>query len=158
MLALNTGMRTSEILKLTRKDIALEQNTIRLPTSKSDEPHEIPMSPEVREAVDRCLARSDSQWLFYNAKTGKRLQTVVQPFKRACIRAGIPITDKKKGIHGFRVHDTRHTVASLLLQQGATLEEVQDLLNHADIRTTQRYAHHKKDARKRTISKLPKYT
>ena len=159
IIALGTGMRMSEILKLTAADISLRHNTIRLPTSKSGQPHEIPMIDGVRAVVESLLARAakhQTPYLFCNPQRGAPIQTIAQPFKRACTRAGIPITNRKIGQVGFRVHDTRHTVASWLVQAGEPLEKVQDLLNHSDLRTTQRYAHHAPDARKSTVAKLPK--
>jgi site-specific recombinase XerD len=50
----------------------------------------------------------------------------------ARIRAGLP---------DLRVHDLRHSFASFLVNAGRSLYEVQELLGHADIRTTSRYAH-----------------
>lgn len=159
IIALGTGMRMSEILKLTIADISLKHNVIRLPTSKSGEPHEIPMTESVRRVIESRIERStvlQTPHLFADRKTLKPIQTIITPFKRACQRAGIPVTNKKIGQVGFRVHDTRHTVGSWLVQAGEPLEKVQDLLNHSDLRTTQRYAHHAPDARKSTVAKLPK--
>ncbi len=159
IIALGTGMRMSEILKLTAADISLRHNTIRLPTSKSGEPHEIPMTEGVRATIETRLQRAadlNTPHLFAERKTGQRIKTIITPFKHACTRAGIPITNRKIGQVGFRVHDTRHTVASELVRQGVPLEAVQDILNHSDLRTTQRYAHHAPGARKATLDKLPK--
>ena len=54
------------------------------------------------------------------------------PSNAARIRAGMP---------DLRVHDLRHSFASFLVNAGRSLYEVQELLGHADIRTTSRYAH-----------------
>ncbi len=159
VIALGTGMRMSEILKLTRRDISRRHNVIRLPTSKSAEPHEIPMTEQVKAAIDSRIAYASEQqtpYLFCNPRTRKPLTSIINQFKHACKRAGIPVTNQKLGITGFRVHDTRHTVASWLIQSGEPLEAVQDLLNHSDLRTTQRYAHHAPEARKKTVGKLPR--
>lgn len=156
VIGLGTGMRTSEILTLHTRQIDTAAAVIRLPETKSGNPHEIPMTPEVAEAVRRCINRSTSPWLFYNPKTGKPLTTITQQFKSACKRAGIPITNRKEGIVGFKCYGMRHTFASWLLEGGASLEEIGDLLNHRDPRTTKRYAKHTKDGRKRTLSRLPK--
>ena len=157
LIALGTGMRMSEILKLTRRDISLKHNVIRLPTSKSAEPHEIPMTEKARAAIERRLQHAintQSLYLFCNPKTGKPLTSIINQLKNACKRAGIPVTNQKMGTIGFNVHGTRHSVATWLMQKGTPLESVQDLLNHSDIRTTQRYAHHSPAARKGTVKKL----
>ncbi len=157
-IALGTGMRMSEILKLEQRDVRLDLNELWLRTSKSGQPHSIPMVDAVRQAtksrLDYC-AKQHSNYLFCNPHTHKPIKTIIKPFKNGCIRAGIVVSDKKKGIEGFRLHDTRHTVASWLIQNGASIEQVADLLNHSDIRTTQKYAHHAVDARKGTVGKLP---
>lgn len=48
---------------------------------------------------------------------------------------------KRAGLPEWRVHDLRHSFASFLVNAGRSLYEVQELLGHADIRTTSRYAH-----------------
>jgi integrase len=48
---------------------------------------------------------------------------------------------KKIGISNFRIHDLRHSFASLAINNGASLYEVQHLLGHSQAKTTSRYAH-----------------
>ena len=55
---------------------------------------------------------------------------------------------KQAGIPDVRIHDLRHNFASLLVNHGRSLYEVQKLLGHADISTTQRYAHLSQDTLK----------
>ena len=159
VIALGTGMRTSEILTLQRSQIDMHRGLISLPNTKAGKTHEIPMSGDVQTAVERCLNRStthNTQWLFYNPLTKRRLHSIRLQFRRACIRAGIPVTIKKEGKFGVRGYDTRHSCATWLVQAGATLEEIGDLLNHADPRTTKRYAHHGLKGRRATVARLPK--
>jgi len=47
----------------------------------------------------------------------------------------------KAGLQDFRFHDLRHTAASHMIMRGASLKDVQELLGHADIKMTMRYAH-----------------
>ncbi|WP_020395377.1 tyrosine-type recombinase/integrase [Thiolinea disciformis] len=155
-IALGTGMRMSEILKLQRTDVDLVQQVIRLSTSKSDKPHSIPMTQGVVAAVQRCLALSNNQWLFPSPKAG-HIRTIYPQFRRACVRAGIPITNKALGVQGVRVHTTRHTVASWLVQDGVPLLQVGDLLNHSSVKTTERYAHLSPEGRAAVVGKLPKF-
>jgi site-specific recombinase XerD len=48
---------------------------------------------------------------------------------------------KRAGLADVRVHDLRHSFASLLINSGRTLFEVQRILGHTQVKTTQRYAH-----------------
>lgn len=52
---------------------------------------------------------------------------------------------KQAGFADVRIHDLRHSFASLLINQGRTLYEVQHLLGHTQVKTTQRYAHLSQD-------------
>jgi len=52
---------------------------------------------------------------------------------------------RNAGLSDVRIHDLRHSFASLLINQGRTLYEVQHLLGHTQVKTTQRYAHLSQD-------------
>jgi integrase len=126
-----TGARKSEAGNARWENVNLETGIWTVPVSKSGKPRYIPLS---RAAV-RVLARrktNGSEYVFPNPRTGKPLQALHGTWDRIRIRAGIP---------DVRIHDIRHHVASLLVNSGRSLYEVQKLLGHADISTTQRYAH-----------------
>ncbi len=72
-----------------------------------------------------------SSWVFA-AKNGARIQSVKTSFASAC---------KAVGIENFHIHDLRHTCAAWLVSMGVPLPEVRDLLGHASITMTERYAH-----------------
>ena len=71
-------------------------------------------------------------YLFPGRTPGKPLNNPIKGFHRIL---------KAAGIENLRIHDLRHSFASLAVNNGATLYEVQHLLGHASPQTTQRYAH-----------------
>jgi site-specific recombinase XerD len=62
-----------------------------------------------------------------------------------CCIVDLLLARKQAGLPQMRVHDLRHSFASFLVNAGRSLYEVQELLGHADIRTTSRYAHLKRE-------------
>jgi len=71
-------------------------------------------------------------YVFQGKNVGEPICNPYKGFKRVLERAGIS---------DLRIHDLRHSFASLAINNGATLYEVQHLLGHADSKTLQRYAH-----------------
>jgi site-specific recombinase XerD len=71
-------------------------------------------------------------YVFPNLKTLKPFTSFFYSWHTARCKAGLP---------DLRIHDLRHTFASTLVNQGVPLYEVQKLLGHSQIRTTERYAH-----------------
>ncbi|WP_232429228.1 tyrosine-type recombinase/integrase [Burkholderia ubonensis] len=82
-----------------------------------------------REWVRVSVPRSP--WVFAMA-SGDRMTTIQKGFRAACVRAGID---------DFREHGLRHTFASWLVMAGVSLYVVKDLLEHASVMVTERYAY-----------------
>jgi site-specific recombinase XerD len=80
----------------------------------------------------KALPQGDSVWLFPNPKTDKPFVSIFYSWDTARRRAGLA---------DVRIHDLRHSFASMLINAGRTLYEVQHLLGHTQVKTTQRYAH-----------------
>ncbi len=70
--------------------------------------------------------------LFVNRQTGKPYTTIMKVWSRLRLKAGLPF---------LRIHDLRHMYASLLVNSGRTLYEVQACLGHSDPKVTMRYSH-----------------
>ena len=62
---------------------------------------------------------------------------------------------KRAGLKDFRIHDLRHSFASSLVNAGRSLYEVQELLGHADIKTTSRYSHLSRERLIEAVQVLP---
>lgn len=132
-LLLNTGCRSSELLNLTWQNVNLDERylVIRNNLSKNRKTLYKPLNYNAISSLKE-LKNYNNYWVFYNHRTNNRYKT----FRRAWLFA----TDKAK-LNGLRIHDLRHTFASLLVKEGVPIYQVSILLGHSDTRITQRYAH-----------------
>jgi len=136
-----TGLRISELVSLPAGAFAAGLDYIMI-AGKGGKERLAPLSSEARAAVEAWLALRagtkyrDSPWL-YPAAGGKAhlaRQVAARELKALAVRAGLPADIVSP-------HVLRHAFASHLLQNGADLRAVQQLLGHADISTTQIYTH-----------------
>jgi integrase len=108
--------------------------TKKASTTKQRKMHRVPLSRAAVAFVQTRLARlpAGSEWLFPGHVEGKPIGD---------IRRFWADIQKAAGLEGVRVHDLRHTFASLLVSGGMSLPMVGKLLGHSSPKTTQRYAH-----------------
>ena len=129
--ALNSGMRPGEIYNLKWKQVDLRRRLITVEKTKSGKVRHIPINQVLFQEFLMLKERANTNhYVYLNQKTGKPLQSIKTGFKAACRRASL--TD-------VRLYDARHTFASRLLQRGADIETIRELLGHSDIRMTMRY-------------------
>lgn len=139
--ALRTGMRMGELFALRWQDVDFVKGILRvtwnfthgsLGTPKSGKGRVIPMSAELQAAL--AAHRHLNGELVFPWGDGSHLtiNRVKHPFRTCVKAAGVPL---------IRLHDLRHSFASQLVVQNVPLKVVQELLGHADIRMTMRYAH-----------------
>jgi len=129
--ALLTGMRRGELLGLQWEQI--RNGFIYLTETKSGKARQIPINDRLAGVLKEVRRGNQlkSPYVFCDSR-GRRFNEVTRSFTSACRRAGI---------EAFRFHDLRHTFASHLVMKGIGLKAVQELLGHADLTMTMRYAH-----------------
>jgi integrase len=127
-----TGARKSEVLNARWEDFDLERRLWRIPTTKLGMPRHVPISDGVLCLLRELPRTIGVPYVFANPATGKPFVSVFYSWNTARIRASMP---------ELRVHDLRHSFASFLVNAGRSLYEVQKILGHTQIQTTQRYAH-----------------
>jgi integrase len=130
--ALHTGMRLSEILKLKWDQVDLRHGFILLEITKNGERREIPIDNMLKEMFNSMPYSVESIYVFTDPKTGEPYKTIKRSFGTAL---------KKAGIRDFRFHDLRHTFASQMVMAGVDLISLKDLLGHKSLSMTMRYAH-----------------
>ncbi len=142
-----TGMRLDEALHLKWDDVDIEHRLITVHrgssgTTKSGKARRVPIFDSVLAVLKTMkLARGKEALLWAGGKAGKtRSQNAVwKPFKRAAELAGLP--------PALRVHDLRHTFASLFLIDGGDIFKLSRILGHSSVAITERtYAHLKPTA------------
>lgn len=136
-----TGMRVSELIALPRAVLAGDKRVLTI-KGKGGRERLVPLNAAARTALDRYLetisgeGRVSSKWLFpsRSAQGHMTRQRLGQDLKLLAEEAGLDETRVSP-------HVLRHAFASHLLDRGADLRSVQQLLGHADISTTEIYTH-----------------
>jgi len=127
-----TGARKTEVLRARWQDFDLARRNWRIPISKSGSARNVPLGDGAVDVLTQIPRQPLCEWVFANPKTMLPFTSIFSAWNAARGRAGLA---------DVRIHDLRHSFASLLVNEGRSLYEVQRILGHSQIRTTQRYAH-----------------
>lgn len=135
-----TGIRVSELCGLDLRSIERSPGTARV-LGKGDKERVVPLTPVAIRAIDRWiaegrpeLATGDSGAALFLGRRGNRIDPRI-------VRAMIHREAARAGVPDLAPHALRHTAATHLLQGGADLRSVQEILGHSSLATTQRYTH-----------------
>jgi integrase len=131
LMAITTGARRGELLSLRWNNLDIDKQTAYAVTSKNGEPKVLPLTTSVIRELQK-FSPNDSSLIFASEIKPNKPYFFYKQWNR--VREKAELVD-------FRFHDLRHTTASYLAQNGATLIEIADVLGHKDISVTQRYAH-----------------
>lgn len=136
LLALNTGLRRGELLALAWRDVDLEPRravlTVTAGNAKSRKARHVPLNAEALGVLARWRRQNPNAELVFPGPNGGRMGGIQTAWES--LVAAAELVD-------FRFHDLRHTFASRLVMAGVDLNTVRELLGHADISMTMRYAH-----------------
>jgi len=153
LMALTTGARRGELLGLRWKDIDLERGEARIGVdanteTKNGDARCLILLPQVATELDLFApkdAHKSDALVFRSRLRPSQPYATSEAFRDAMTLAGIK---------NFRFHDCRHTAASYMAQQGASLLEIADTLGHRQLRMVQRYAHLNTDSRRRLMTRV----
>ena len=126
-----TGCRLNEVMTLLWNDVDLQVGLLRLRDSKTGR-RNVQLGEAAINVIRSINRIEDNPWLLTGKVEGGRL-TDLQPFWQR-VRA-------RAGLNDARIHDLRHTFASIAVAGGVPLYSVGKLLGHASMQTTARYAH-----------------
>lgn len=149
--AVYTGMRKGEIRFLKWSAIKLESNRIELNnhdqfTTKSKKSRVIPIHTSLKDDLLQMENQRTTELVFTKEGTLIKKDYISSRFKRVVIKAGL---NPK-----YHFHSLRHTFASWLVQKGVSIYHVSKLLGHADVKTTEIYAHLRNDVLRATVELL----
>lgn len=133
VLALSTGARKNEILTLRWEDIDFKRGLITIHYTKNGERRSLPLKGYALELVQgHSKVRSlKNDYVFPSLKSGHPID----------IRTAWENAVKKAEITDFKFHDLRHSAASYLAMNGASLAEIAEVLGHKTLQMVKRYAH-----------------
>ncbi|MGZ4993179.1 MAG: tyrosine-type recombinase/integrase [Methylobacter sp.] len=137
-LLLLTGARTSEILFLHWTDYDPEAKTLFIRETKWGPARFLMLNTLGLAIVEEMKAYRNGPYIFPGAKEPliKPYNNIKKPLARAMKKAGLD-----EVVPGFTPHCLRHSTASLLATKGASLYQIKEVLGHASVAMTQRYAH-----------------
>jgi len=143
LVMLKAGLRVSEVTNLTPADVDLSKGMILVQQGKGGRDRVIPIGEELMEWLNRWdeTRPSGAQYFFCAVNKGTQLlpRYINQVLERLSNESGVFIQDgaKQGPVHA---HCLRHTYATNLLEQGVNIREIQELLGHSSVSTTQIYA------------------
>jgi integrase len=146
-LALNTGMRKSEVLTLQWENVHLREAYLELPDQKSGERATIPLNEAAIAVLKAIPRRIDTPYVFPGRVPGQPFWDLKKQFEKAV---------KAARLEGVTLHTLRHTAASHLVMAGVDLATVKEILRHKSISMTLRYAHLSPDHKKSAVEALSK--
>lgn len=134
LVSLNTGMRRGELFDLKWSAVNFDTKTITVAgaSTKTSDTRHIPMNKETIGVLETWKKQVSKSPYVFPGQGGGRFEDVKSAWLKLLERAQID---------GFRWHDMRHDFASRLVMAGVPLNTVRDLMGHADIKMTLRYAH-----------------
>ncbi|KRK13788.1 tyrosine recombinase xerD [Lacticaseibacillus zeae DSM 20178 = KCTC 3804] len=136
-----TGLRVSELIGLRMDQLHLAMNLLQV-TGKGDKERLVPISPQATEWVNRYLREARPQLIKQQQPKAVFVNFHGHALTRQAIWKNLKAYISSVGIQkDVTPHTLRHSFATRLLENGADLRVVQELLGHSDISTTQIYTH-----------------
>ena len=141
LLLYTCGLRLSELVEANVEDLSSDFNSIRV-RGKGSKTRIQPIVKSVGEVIKKYFSQNSSQNICIDEKKALILSKKGERINRRAVQRIVERKLKCYGIHGkTSPHVLRHTFATHLLNDGADLREIQELLGHSALRTTQVYTH-----------------
>jgi integrase len=132
LLALTSGARRGELLQLRWRDVDLERGMAVLELTKNGERGSLVLTPAVVEQLQGFKRGKPEHYVFCSTRDPLKPYAITQLWFSVLRQAKV---------EKFRFHDLRHSFASALAQDGASLLEIADAMRHKTLKMVQRYSH-----------------
>ncbi|MCK5603463.1 tyrosine-type recombinase/integrase, partial [Candidatus Pacearchaeota archaeon] len=139
-LAYTMGLRPKEICQVTLDDISFKKRELRIKVRKCDNPSTQPIPKKTIKAIaayligGRPVCKRREVFLNINSPHRSMSYSILHRDVRKCMRkAGLP--------PGASTYWLRHTYAQNLLEAGASIYEIKEMMGHKDIESTEKYLH-----------------
>lgn len=133
LMAITTGMRQGEILKLEWSHVDLEACIAHIKETKNGRPRSVPLVDEIIEEMKKLYKdRNPAKPLVFASKTA---------FGKIDIKKAWQVAAKKAGLHDVHFHDLRHTYSTEASKQGASTIQLLTAMGHRTLQMLDRYTH-----------------
>lgn len=126
ILAIETGMRRSELLRLKWNDISISRGVVSLSDTKNGDSRSVPLSVRARETLQGLPVSIDGR---------------VFPTTQEAVRLAFERAVKRAKLEDFHFHDLRHEAVSRLFEKGLNIMEVASISGHRSLQMLKRYTH-----------------
>lgn len=144
LLCLYTGLRSGNVRAIQINWLYDGDSRLEIPMTKSGKPHTAYLSREAQQVVQEARQYAFKGYLFPATRGDGYMSKPTKLFKRVLAR----MEDEGVLTEPFVIHDLRRSLASHLLRATSDIRLVQQMLGHADVKTTERYAYHVPDTLK----------
>ncbi len=147
VVALSTGARKMEVLSLTWDNVDFEERRAILQDTKNGERRSIPLVSSALKVLQELYEKRKNSPYVFPSKNGLAPFDIKRSWEKAVENAKLD---------DFRFHDLRHTAASYLIMNSASLGEIADILGHKTLAMVKRYAHLSDKHKQSVVEKMNK--
>lgn len=141
-----TGIRLNELVNLKTKNIDLETNTIHLDFTKTGVPRDVYFTNETKKYIELYLSKVEPNAFFFQNLVDRK------PMQKVTVNKLLARIQRELGIEqSISAHKWRHSLATELMNSSIPLKEIQNVLGHTELNTTQKYLHSNQEKTKKDI-------